>query len=89
LKYGILPPYSSVLTSETIAILEAIELIKNRRGKFIICSDSLSAIDSIQNKNNNNINPSKIRSLITLHAPKIKIMWIPGHSGIKGNELDD
>lgn len=89
LKYGILPPYSSVLTSETIAILEAIELTKNRRGKFIICSDSLSAVDSIQNTNNNSFYPSRIRSLITQHAPKIKIMWIPGHSGIKGNELAD
>jgi len=46
LKNGLLPPYSSVLTSETIAILEAIELIKNRKGKFIICSESLSPISN-------------------------------------------
>nr|AAA74495.1 unknown protein [Drosophila teissieri] len=89
LKQGILPPYSSVLTSETIAILEAIELIKTRRGKFGIWFDSLSAIDSIKNPNNNSFYPNRIRSLITQLAPKIKIMWIPGHSGIIGNELAD
>jgi len=31
-----LPPYSSVLTAEIIAILKAIELIKNKRGTYVI-----------------------------------------------------
>jgi len=60
LKYGILPQYSTVLTSETTAIIKAIEIIKNRKGKFIICSDSLAAIDSIQNSNNNNLSNLKV-----------------------------
>jgi len=54
IKYGILPPYSSVLSAEIIAILVAIDQVKSTRGKFMICSDSLSAIDAIRNTNNDN-----------------------------------
>jgi len=81
--------YSSVLSAETIAILVAIDQVKSTRGKFMICSDSLSAIDSIRNTNNNNFYSNKIRSLLTKLAPKTKILWIPGHVGIAGNELAD
>jgi len=89
IKYGILPPYSSVLSAEIIAILVAIDQVKSTRGKFMICSDSLSAIDAIRNTNNNNFYSNKIRSLLTKLSPKIKILWIPGHVGIAGNELAD
>lgn len=37
------------LLYEAIDILKAIELLKNRKGKFFLCSDLLSAIDSLQN----------------------------------------
>uniref|UniRef100_W8C2B6 RNA-directed DNA polymerase from mobile element jockey n=1 Tax=Ceratitis capitata TaxID=7213 RepID=W8C2B6_CERCA len=89
LKSGILPFYSSVLSAETIAILEAIQIIKTKRGKFIICSDSLSALKSISNPNNSEIYPSAIRSLLIKHIPKIRLLWVPGHSNITGNELAD
>lgn len=87
LKYGILPPYSSVLTAETI--LKAIEHCKNMRGKFIICSDSLSTIDAINNTNIKNFYHDKIRSQIIHLSPRIKLIWIPGHAGIVGNEFAD
>jgi len=58
-------------------------------GKFVICSDSLGAIEAIKNTQNNNMYPALIRSILTKHYPKFKILWTPGHCNIKGNEMAD
>jgi len=42
IKLGPLPHYSSVFSAELLAIEEGLEILKNKRGKFFICSDSLS-----------------------------------------------
>ncbi|XP_033246917.1 uncharacterized protein LOC117187974 [Drosophila miranda] len=89
IKTGLLPTYSSVLSSEIIAIHEAILFTRYKRGKYAICTDSLSSITSIRNPNNHSYYASSIRNLLSTHFPKILIIWIPSHIGIKGNEFAD
>jgi len=89
LKRAILPNYTSVYTAEIIAILEATEIGLNNKGKICICSDSLSAIHSILNIDNSAYYPTKIRGIINNAYPKIKILWVPSHVGISGNEFAD
>lgn len=89
LKCSILPEYTSVFTAEIIAIYEAINHVYNRRGNFAIFTDSLSAISSISNVNNEDYYASKIRQMIIKKNGKIQLIWIPGHALIQGNEFAD
>lgn len=91
------PSVTSVFTGESIAILEAILFIKSHNlNNSIIFSDSKSCLQSILS------NPfrSKTRfptilkikeALFDCHRCGINIVvaWIPGHSGIIGNENAD
>ena len=86
---GILEPYCSVFTAEATAILKAIEYVSNKRGKHMICTDSLSTLTNILNLSNRNILTSIIRTKLIQHRTKIKLLWIPGHVGISGNEVAD
>ena len=88
-----LPDNASIYTAEAVAILRAlnyceVSLIQN----FIICSDSLSVLQAIENQEcKNPIISSLLEQLyIALNARKnIIFCWIPGHSGIAGNETAD
>ncbi|XP_060864378.1 uncharacterized protein LOC132940688 [Metopolophium dirhodum] len=88
-----LPPYCSIFTAEALAILMAIEtILQEAHSNFIILSDSLSTIRSLQNPFNPGDIASKILNNLTLASglgKNIVIMWIPGHSGIIGNEVAD
>ena len=50
LKIANLEQYSSVFSAEIIAIYEAINTLQKRRGKYAICTDSLSAVKAIKNQ---------------------------------------
>jgi len=89
IKTGLLPHYSSVLSSELIAIHEAVKIALKIPGKHAICSDSLSALKSLTNPNNHSYYPSTIKNLVSNHFPKIILIWIPSHIGITGNENAD
>jgi ribonuclease HI len=89
-----LPDNMSVLGTELFAIQEALKHIKDNstvEQNFVICTDSLSAVLLLRQKD-----PSSYRStaysiqedLLTLQQ-KITIQWIRGHQGIAGNELAD
>lgn len=88
-----LPSDCSIFTAEAIAILMAIEaILQEAHSKFIILSDSLSTIRSLQNFFNPGDIASKILNNLNLASGlgiNIVIMWIPGHSGIIGNEIAD
>lgn len=92
LKYRI-SSYASVFSAEALAILQTIKLIiSNNICKSCIFSDSLSTLQAI-------LSPSRTSPIVLEIAKhlvtaserelKINIIWIPGHSGIPGNEVAD
>ena len=81
--------YSSVFSAELFAILKSLRYVKNSAdSKFIIFSDSLSAIESIKNNKNKNALNIKINQILgSIHDKSIVFEWIPSHCNIPGNEL--
>ncbi len=86
---GILTPHSSVFTAETFAIYKALEYAIHQKGKYVICSDSLSCLNAVTNIRNSSNVIGKIRDLCIKHKQKIALLWVPGHVGIPGNEQAD
>ncbi|XP_053962306.1 uncharacterized protein LOC128865921 isoform X1 [Anastrepha ludens] len=86
---GILPRFTSIFTAEAAALLEAVIFASQKCSKHLICTDSKSSIEAILNPTNDTPMVTKIRNIISIHTSEIKIMWIPGHSGINGNEKTD
>ena len=88
-----LPKYASVFTAELMAILSAVEIIDdNPPQKFVIFSDSRSAIEALQNYLPKNPLVQQIKyEFHRLHknGKHVEICWIPAHMGIKGNEEAD
>ncbi|KAL4104315.1 hypothetical protein QTP88_019616 [Uroleucon formosanum] len=88
-----LPNECSIFSAEALAILKAIEIVNtSAHTNFLILSDSLSALNSIKNKTN----PSDIAILIQNNLDEAKqkkkqiiLIWIPGHTEIRGNETAD
>ncbi|GFR29460.1 RNA-directed DNA polymerase from mobile element jockey [Trichonephila clavata] len=88
-----LPISASIYTAELHALRIAIEHISLSRGKkFIIYTDSLSALQSIVSLHSSS-HPILVDITYALanHLKKkdIRFCWIPRHSGITGNELAD
>ena len=91
-----LNPITSVLGAELYAIERAIEWVKSTGsvGEYLILTDSKSSLQLI-NKREPKTHKECItriqKLLINLRQKEIRIIlqWVPGHSGIKGNELVD
>lgn len=84
----------SIFTAELIAIREAVDQIKQQQYKqTVILSDSLSALQSLQNRSGNR--PDLVNTiLLEIHAlaaqgVEIRLEWVPAHVGINGNEIAD
>ena len=86
---GVLDEHCSIFSAEATAIKEAAEYANKQKGKFVICSDSRSTINAIENIRMMNPVISRIRDLCIKNPNIIRLMWVPGHSGIHGNELAD
>ncbi|XP_072162126.1 uncharacterized protein [Bemisia tabaci] len=88
----ILSPLSSVLTTELYAILEAVKYTKtitfSQPQKFLVMSDSLSGLTAIENQGDNPL-LFDISAQLQNSPHNIIMAWIPGHSGIIGNETAD
>ncbi|XP_076388110.1 uncharacterized protein LOC143264519 [Megachile rotundata] len=94
-----LNPHASIYTAECAAISFAIDMAKeNKDLSYLICSDSLSALQSLLAKPYTaSTNPFIVRikeSLKTFNCDSnsdssISFLWIPSHQNIEGNELAD
>ena len=88
-----LPDGSSIFTAESKAIDMALDYVMNNslENKFVIFSDSLSVLKSLNHTSSKN---PKIQNLIEKHhelskTKEILFCWLPSHVGIKGNEAAD
>lgn len=86
-------PFScSIYTGETLAILEALKVAIKTPRDTIIFTDSLSAIQGIQQLYPRDPILQQIKSQISkFHQldKTIEFTWIPSHIGIPGNEKAD
>ena len=89
LKRGLLPQHATVFEAEAVAIIEALKLCKNSATKQIICTDSRSVLDATLNQKNKNFSIIIIQQLLIQLKRKVKLLWLPSHIGIEGNETAD
>ncbi|KAI5738278.1 hypothetical protein M8J77_004905 [Diaphorina citri] len=92
-----LSPLLSICNAELMSILYAIHFILNMCQsemvflKFMLYSDSLSALQSIQNVFSSNPIAQEIRNILVKnkHVFSLHFTWVPSHVGIPGNEEAD
>ena len=91
-----LPPEATVFSAELTAIIMAINQIKSSNSKqsmkFVIYSDSRSAVESLKNYEMRNPLVLEIKQQLNKlysRGVDIEICWIPAHVGIPGNEKAD
>ena len=88
-----LPNRASVFTAELCAIWSATKIIKGMPSqKFVIYTDSRSAIEALQNYNSKNYLVQQIKYIfhkLKETGKNIELCWVPAHVGIRGNEEAD
>ena len=88
-----IPDGASIFSAEAVALIDALKAIrKSTLKKFLIFTDSLSCLQSIQNEDLSN--PLILKFLlkyreILLQGKDVVLCWIPSHVGIDGNEMAD
>ena len=88
-----LPDHSSIFSAEAIAVSLALNIIEQSQDKqFLILSDSLSCLNSLENRNfHNSLVLEILESLDKLlkSGYSITFAWVPSHIGIAGNTAAD
>lgn len=88
-----LPDHASIFSAEARAILLALDIVHDSPNQhFLILSDSLSCLQSIENRNLQN--PLILEILENLDEKlisgrNITFVWVPSHVGIAGNTAAD
>ncbi|XP_072395167.1 uncharacterized protein [Diabrotica undecimpunctata] len=95
-KKFILPKEASIYTAELTAIVQAMKyILGSNHDKFIICTDSKSAVDKLKKVNiNRSVNHIEANILYLHNETHIKnkvviYLWVKGHAGTTGNEIVD
>lgn len=85
------PDHCSIFTVEAFAILETIKVIEgNDNSNYsIIFTDSASTIRALTSTTTRNPLIKQIQRTLLETSKSIQICWIPGHTGIAGNEMAD
>ena len=88
-----LPDAGSIYTAELQALLLSLKLMyQSHFKKFLVFSDSLSALQAISHRNLNHpmlLDFFKLHSMLCSDDYDITFVWIPSHVGIRGNEIVD
>ena len=88
-----LPDKCTIFSAEAVALINALKIAKASHLKqFIIFTDSLSCLQSIENEDINNqliLTFLEQYTLCTRKGKHIVLCWIPSHIGIPGNEKAD
>ena len=88
-----LPDSASVYTAELRAIHLAIQYaLQSRRDKFVVCVDSMSCLQAIENRTIDH--PIVLDILENYYSLRdrnkdLLFCWVPSHVGIRGNEFAD
>ncbi len=86
-----LPNHTSIFLAELFAIDKAIDFaLSTTHDRIVIFTDSLSSLKAIKSLNttNNEIQGNIISKLFSANK-SIKLIWVPSHYGIYGNEQAD
>lgn len=82
--------FCTVFTAEALAIYQAALVAKKTKTKTMICTDSLSVMRALLTPY---VSPwqtvNKIKDLLIANENMVKILWVPSHCFIAGNELAD
>lgn len=90
LRMKILPEFTSIFAAEALAIINAIHIALDKQLKTAVCTDSLSVVQAILNPLSRRWETvNRIRDVLIKHSDTLKILWIPGHTNIKGNDNAD
>ena len=85
--------HTSIFTAEAVALKLAVQHIQREAiRKSVIYSDSLSCLQALQKKNMDNPILREIIHILSYLGQvgsQVEFCWIPGHTGIKGNEKAD
>ena len=88
-----LPDTASVFTSELYAIYQALKHIRRHgHDRCLIVTDSASAAMALRNQHISSVLILKILELLAdvcSGGCEIKLLWVPSHVGIEGNERAD
>lgn len=84
-----LPSMTSIFHAELYAIYIALEFFTERENNILICTDSLSSLNAIKKVKCYDPLVVKIRNKVKASGAKVAFLWIPAHTGIKGNERAD